>query len=200
MFETAMIAMVGTYGKLGLTAFMVVQTIIAIIPSEAVLMFAGAMGMGVIDVAIYGGGGLILGSIIAFFIARHGGRPVVVRIIGDKWTNKVDGWVTKHGMKAILATRLIPIIPFDLVSYVTGVTKMGFPSYLAATVVGAIPRCLFLAYAGSVAGGILTSLGTGLEVVFALGVAGIVAFMYMERKGYLDMVKDTIMEKVVERA
>lgn len=200
LFETALMVLIGTYGKLGLTAFMIIQTIIAIIPSEAVLMFAGAIGMDAFDVLMFGGLGLIIGAVIAFFIARHGGRPVVVRLVGEKWLNTVDAWVSRNGAKAIIVTRLIPIIPFDLISYVSGVTSMSFRSYFIATVIGAIPRCLFLAYAGNIAGGFLVSLGTGIEIVFVLGILGFVALVYLERKGYIDILKDTIIGRFFKKS
>lgn len=194
-----MIALVETYGKIGLAAVMVVQTIIAPIPSEALLMFAGAIGMNIFDVLIFGGSGLIIGSVIAFFIARRGGRSVVVKIIGEKWTDSVDAWVSKNGTKAILFTRLIPVIPFDLISYVSGVTSISFRDYFVATVVGAIPRCLFLAYAGSLVGGLLTSLGAGIEAVFIIGIVGITGILYLEKKGYIGNLENTIIGRVVKK-
>ena len=199
LFETALIALVETYGKIGLAAVMVVQTIIAPIPSEALLMFAGAIGMNVFDVLIFGGSGLVIGSVIAFFIARRGGRPVVVKIIGERWTDSVDAWVSKNGTKAILFTRLIPVIPFDLISYVSGVTSMSFRDYFVATVVGAIPRCLFLAYAGSLVGGLLVSLGAGIEAVFIIGIVGLTGILYLEKKGYIGNLENTIIGRVVKK-
>lgn len=198
LLETALVALVETYGKLGLTAVMVLQTIIAPIPSEALLMFAGAV-MNISDVLIFGGTGLIIGSVIAFFIARHGGRPIITKMIGKKWVNNVDVWVSKNGAKAILFTRLVPIIPFDLISYVSGVTSMSFREYFIATVIGAIPRCLFLAYAGSIAGGILGSLGLGIEILFTVGVVGFIVVLYLERKGYIGDLENTIIGKVIKR-
>jgi len=198
LFETALVALVGAYGKLALTAVMIIQTIIAPIPSEALLMFAGAV-MNIWDVLVFGGLGLIIGSVIAFYIARRGGRPIVTKMIGDKWTDNVDSWVSRNGTKAILFTRLIPVIPFDLISYVSGVTSMSFRDYFAATVIGAIPRCLVLAYAGSLAGGILASVGVGIEIVFAIGIVGIIALLYLERKGYIGNLENTIIGRVIKR-
>ncbi len=198
LFETALVALVETYGKLGLTAVMIVQTIIAPIPSEALLLFAGAV-MNIYDVLVFGGAGLIIGSVIAFFIAKRGGRPVVVKMIGEKWIDSVDTWVSKNGAKAILFTRLIPVIPFDLISYVSGVTSISFREYFITTVIGAIPRTLFLAYAGSLAGGLIVSLGAGIDIVFAVGIVGFIALAYLERKGYISNLENTIIGRVVKR-
>jgi uncharacterized membrane protein YdjX (TVP38/TMEM64 family) len=199
MFETAMVALVATYGTLGLAAMMFLQTVIAIIPSEAVLLFAGAMGMDVWDIALYGGAGLLAGSVFAFFVARRGGRPVVVKLLGERWTREVDSWITRNGTKAILATRLIPVVPFDMISYASGVTRMRFRDYFLATAVGIVPRCLFLAYAGSIAGGLLAAVGTGIEVVFVLGVGGFIVLVFLERKGYIGDLRNNIIGRLMRR-
>jgi len=198
LIQEVLISLVGAYGSIGLIAVMIFQTIVAFIPSEAVLVFAGAI-MNIFDVILYGGTGLILGSVIAFFIARYGGRPVVVKFIGEKWIDKIDRWIAKHGAKAILLSRVVPVIPFDLISYVSGITKLKFRSYFFATLIGAFPRCLFLAYAGSIAGGVLASLGVSLEIFFLIGVIGVVALMFMERKGYIDELKDIIIDKIMKK-
>ena len=193
-----MIALIESYGYIGLTAVMIIQTLIAPIPSEALLMFAGAV-MNPLDAVVFGGIGLIIGSVIAFFIARYGGRPIVVKMIGDKWTGNIDEWVSRNGAKSILFTRIVPIIPFDLISYVSGVTQISFKNYFVATVIGAIPRCLFLVYVGSFAGSILTSFGTSIEIVFAIGVVGFIGLVILERKGYIGNLEDTIIAKLLKK-
>ncbi|MFH1623198.1 MAG: VTT domain-containing protein [Candidatus Aenigmatarchaeota archaeon] len=198
MFDTALNFLVAMYGKPGLTLVMILQTIVAPIPSEAVLMFAGAIGMDIFDVMLYGGLGTIIGSAFAFFISRYGGRPVVAKLVGDKWIGRVDGWITRYGRKAIFFSRLVPVVPFDLISYTSGLTSMKFADYFIATSIGALPRCLFLAYVGSVAGGTMQSFGASLELIFVLGVSGFFAFAYMERKGYMDRLKDIIIGKLVK--
>jgi uncharacterized membrane protein YdjX (TVP38/TMEM64 family) len=198
LFETALISLVKSYGQLGLTLVMIVQTLIAPIPSEALIVFAGAV-MNLYDVLVFGGLGLIIGSAIAFLIARRGGRPLVVKIIGEKWTRLMDGWVSRNGTKAILLTRLVPVIPFDLVSYVSGITPMKFSNYLIATIIGAIPRTLFLAYVGSLLGGAFIALGGTLEIIFAVGIVGIMALAYLDSKGYMGQLENTILGKLVKR-
>ncbi len=158
-------------------------------------MFAGAL-LPLWDVVLFGGLGLVLGSIIAFFLARYGGRPIVVKMIGHDRIDDIDSWVSKNGTGAVLLTRIIPVVPFDLVSYISGVTPIKFKDYLAATVIGAIPRCLFLAYAGSVAGGILLYLGTGIELLFTLGVIGFFVLAYLEKRGYIRNFEKSIMGRI----
>jgi uncharacterized membrane protein YdjX (TVP38/TMEM64 family) len=198
LFETALVSLVESYGQIGLTLVMIVQTIIAPIPSEALLLFAGAV-MPLYDVLIFGGLGLIVGSIIAFNIAKRGGRPVVVNIIGEKWTNIMDDWMSRNGTKAILVTRIIPVVPFDLVSYVSGITPIKFRNYLIATVIGAIPRILFLAYVGSLLGSTFMVFGGTLEIMFVVAIGGFMGLAYLDRKGYLGRLENTILGRLVKR-
>ena len=198
MFETALVSLVQSYGQIGLTLVMIVQTLIAPIPSEALLVFAGAV-MNIYDVLLFGGSGLIIGSIIAYYIANRGGRPVVVKIIGEKWTKMMDRWVSKNGTKAILFTRVIPIIPFDLVSYVSGITPLRFHNYIIATIIGAIPRVLFLAYVGSLFGSVFVTLGWALEILFVLAITGFIFLAYLDRKGYIERLENTIIGRLVKK-
>jgi uncharacterized membrane protein YdjX (TVP38/TMEM64 family) len=198
LFDTALNFLVAEYGNVGLTLVMILQTIIAPIPSEAVLMFAGAIGMNIFDVMLYGGLGTIIGSAFAFLAARYWGRPLVSKLVGDKWIGRIDGWITRYGRKAIFVSRLVPVIPFDLISYTSGLTSMKFADYFIATAIGALPRCLFLAYIGTLAGDTLRMFGASLEIMFVLGFAGFFAFAYAERKGYVDRLKDTIIGGLVK--
>ena len=178
---------------------MILQTIIAPIPSEAMLMFAGAIGIKFFDIIIFGGLGLIIGAVIAFYIARIGGKPIIAKLIGDKWINRVDKWVKKHGIKAIIFTRLIPVIPFDLISYMSGVTSLDFKYYLLATIIGSFPRALMLAAIGVTAKEILDIIGLGLELTIVLGVIGFIILTYLDRKGYLGSFANKILEKVIKK-
>ncbi len=191
--------MIASYGQIGLLIVMVVQTIIAPIPSEVLLLFAGAIGISLIDVTIFGGSGLLIGAVIAFLIARYGGRSIVEKLLGKKWTVAIDTWVTENGGKAIFFTRLVPFIPFDLISYISGVTSLSFKSYFIATLLGAFPRCLMLAALGGVAGGFLIFLGLGIDLIMVIGMVSFVLLAYLERKGYLGTVEDGIIGRVIKK-
>jgi len=191
--------MIQAYGQFGLLIVMVIQTIIAPIPSEALIVFSGAIGIKIIDIVIFGGLGTIIGAILAFYIARIGGKPVITKLIGDKWINRIDGWVERKGTKAILFTRIVPIIPFDLISYMSGITKLKFRNYLFATVIGAFPRCLILALIGFSAKEVLSFIGVGLELTLMIGVIGFIILAYLDKKGYIDILSSSIIRKIINK-
>jgi len=191
--------MIQSYGQVGLLIVMIIQTIIAPIPSEALIVFSGAIGIKIMDIVIFGGLGTVIGATFAFYIARIGGKPIITKLIGDKWVNRVNGWVERKGTKAILFARLIPIIPFDLISYVSGITKLKFRNYFFATVIGAFPRCLILAIIGFSAKEILSFIGIGLEIIIMIGVAGFIILAYLDKKGYIDILSNSIIKKIINK-
>jgi len=199
MIEETLIHIIGTYGLFGLFFVMIVQTIIAPIPSEALLVFAGTLSLGIINIIIFGGTGMVIGAIIAFFIARWGREVIVRKLIGQKWVNRVDRWVEKNGTVAILVSRLVPVIPFDLISYVAGLTSLSFKSYLVATLLGAYPRTLMLAMIGSGVGTALRLLGFTFELIMWIGIVGIVLLILFDRLGYIDKLRDMILKKLIRK-
>ncbi len=199
LFEAFLQSMIQSYGSLGLMLVMILQTIIAPIPSEALLMFAGVIGISLFNVVVFGGLGLVIGSVIAFYIARLGGKPIVVKMIGEKWLNRVDRWIERNGTIAIFFTRLIPVIPFDLISYMTGITKLEFKYYFLATLLGAFPRSLMLAVIGISMKEVLALIGVSLELVFSIGILGFIILAYLDRKGYLSFLEYGIIRKIIKR-
>ncbi len=199
MFETLLNTMIQTYGQIGLLIVMIIQTLLAPIPSEPLIIFAGAIGIKIIDIVIFGGLGTIIGAIIAFFIARIGGKPIISKLIGNKWIDRLDGWIERKGTKVILFTRIIPIIPFDLISYMSGITKLKFRNYLFATVLGAFPRVLILGLIGFSVKEIFSFIGAGLEIILISGIIGFITLAYLDKKGYIDILGNSIIKKIIDK-
>jgi len=197
VIEEVLIYLINKYGLIGLFFVMILQTVIAPIPSEALLVFAGTLGLGIINILIFGGTGMLMGAVIAFFAARIGREVLVKKLVGERWINRVDKWVEKNGTVAILISRLIPVIPFDLISYVAGLTNLSFKSYFIATLLGAYPRTLMLAMIGSSFGSVLRLLGFTIELIMLVGVIGIIVFLILDKFGYITRFKDFVVGKLV---
>ncbi len=198
MFEGFIHYLLTTYGYIGLFLLMVLQTILVVIPSEAVIALSGTLGLEATKVILITVAGLLIGAIIAFFISRYFGRGVVIRLLGEEWIDEVDRWIEINGGKAILIARLVPLIPFDLVSYVSGLTKIDFKKYLLATIIGMFPRIIFLIYLGSTAKSILSIIGVGIDFILIFGTLGIIFLIYLDRKGHLSGVRSFVLKRVVK--
>ncbi|MEM5793407.1 MAG: VTT domain-containing protein [Candidatus Aenigmatarchaeota archaeon] len=198
MLEQIVNQIVQVYGPWGLFVAMIIQTIVAPISSEAVIMFSGALGIDIWKIVIFGGLGTIIGAILAFFIARKGGRPIVMKILGDEWIENLDAWVNQKGRTGILVTRLVPIIPFDLISYISGITSLKFIDYFIPTVLGVFPRMLILAFLGNRVGHIFRIIGFGMDLLIALGFVGFIVIIWLDRKGKIKWFKRFVFKRILK--
>ncbi|MBW3652459.1 MAG: TVP38/TMEM64 family protein [Actinobacteria bacterium] len=79
-----------------------------------------------------------LAATICFLIGRRLGREHVEQIAGKR-VARLDEWIARNGFAAVLYVRLIPLVPFNALNYVAGVSAVDLRSYVAATAVGIIP-------------------------------------------------------------
>jgi uncharacterized membrane protein YdjX (TVP38/TMEM64 family) len=174
------IAWMATYGSVGLVAAMIVSSVISPIPNEAILAFAG-MTMNPFNVAFFGALGSTIGGIICFYIARFGGRPLVGKFIKKETLTSVNEWFERRGSWAILLGRLIPFIPFDAVSYFSGLTDVKVSKFSFLTFIASVPRCLLYAYVGALIA------DYNLPVLAALCVSLLIIFLIFRFKNRLKL-------------
>jgi len=118
------------------------------IPSMGLTVIAGLMFgpfYGTLYVALGGGGS----SIVAFYLARGFGRQFVERLIKDKKKLlELDDKIETEGFKTILLLRLLNL-PWDLVSYSAGLSKMRFKDFYLASLLLLLPISFIYTYFGS---------------------------------------------------
>jgi uncharacterized membrane protein YdjX (TVP38/TMEM64 family) len=136
----------GAVGWLALTG-VAGLALLAPLPRTAVSLLAGY-------VAGFAGGLLLaftaslLGGLAAFGLGRHLGRDAVARRIGPRLA-RVDRALGDGGFLAVVAARLLPPVPFTVVSYGAGLTAVRWPPYLAGTAVGIAPGTAFYVAVGA---------------------------------------------------
>lgn len=103
-----------------------------------VLTVAGGLAFGMLWGTVLSLVGATTGATIAFFVSRFLGRDFVGRILMGRY-KALDDRIAEHGFEVILFLRLIPLVPFDALDYIAGVSKISFRNYIPATVLGIIP-------------------------------------------------------------
>lgn len=137
----------GVFNPIIIILAMIFQALIAPIPSSAIAIGSGAL-CGVFRGAIYVWIGGIIGASMCFFISKRYGRSYVKKKFNFEKIKKIDDSITRYGFYAILVARLIPLISFDIVSYVAGLTSIGFRRFFVATMFGMIPGTMFYTWLG----------------------------------------------------
>jgi uncharacterized membrane protein YdjX (TVP38/TMEM64 family) len=157
--------LVDGYGVFGPLLFIVVGAVLScsffpgpLIAGAAGLLFGTALGT---PVAIAEG---TTAAALAFTLSRHGARQVVEEREGDR-VRRWREWVDRRGFVAVLYARIAPGMPFTVVNYAAGLTRLPLVVFLGATAIGIAPR----AFAYAALGGSLDDLGRP-EALVAIGV------------------------------
>lgn len=171
----------GAMGPVAVVALMTIAIVISPIPSAPIALAAGA-AYGPIWGSLYVLAGAELGALIAFAIARMVGGDVLRRWFGENLSLSLLG--SQNNLMAIVfASRLLPFISFDLVSYAAGLTPLTWLRFAIATVAGIIPASFILAYFGDeIASGEGERIAYSIIALGALTLVPVVARLVMRRR------------------
>ncbi|OYD06169.1 TVP38/TMEM64 family protein [Paludifilum halophilum] len=102
------------------------------------LTLSGGMAFGPWWGTLYDLIGASLGAYLAFGLARSLGREAIQQWWGKR-LQMLNIHVETYGFRAVLFLRLLPMVPFDAISYSSGLSKIRFRDFAWATTLGMIP-------------------------------------------------------------
>lgn len=142
----ALAAAGGRWAPLAFIAVIALAVVVSQLPGVPLTIAAGALwGPG--PATLYAVTGSFLGGMIAYGIGRSLGRGAMLAMTGrvvvfeERGTRSV-GW-------ALMISRALPIVSFDVVSYAAGVSGLNVRVYAVATLIGMIPSTALLATLGA---------------------------------------------------
>jgi membrane protein DedA with SNARE-associated domain len=142
-------------GYVGVFLLMTLESMVAPVPSELVMPFAGFLiftgEFGVVPVLVASTLGSIVGSLLSYGMGMLG-KPVVLRygrylllnVHHLEWTEQ---FFLRHGGKTIFISRFIPVVR-HLISIPAGLARMPLIPFILYTAVGATMWNMFLTYLG----------------------------------------------------
>lgn len=137
----------GLWAPIASIALTVIQSLVPFVPG-LIITITNAWIFGWQYGAFYSWIGALLGAMLDFCVARWYGRLVVEKIVNSKYLNLIDKFLRKHGLLAVMMTRLTPIIPFKVVSYGAGLTYMSPWQFVSATAIGQAPAIILYSILG----------------------------------------------------
>lgn len=181
---TAWVAEQGVWGPVVFIAGYAVATVL-LVPGSLLTLAAGAV-FGVAAGVAYVFAGAVLGATLAFLVARHLARGAVERrIAADPRFERIDAAVARDGRKIVFLLRLSPVLPFNLLNYALGLTRVRLADYVVASL-GMLPGTLLYVYSGrvaadaaSLAGGAGGGRSAGEYAVLVLGLVATVIVTLM---------------------
>lgn len=173
----------GPLGPLVFIAVMAVSVLFAPVPNAPVFVAAG-LAWGPVLGTVYSLIGLMLGSTAAFWVARRLGRRFLPRLIGSRNADRIDSVADSMGGRVVFAARMLPVLNFDWLSYVAGVTSIRFGTFALASVLGMIVPTAAAVVAGD---------GLGRDIRITAGALGAwlgtvllsALYYYWRRRRYL---------------
>jgi uncharacterized membrane protein YdjX (TVP38/TMEM64 family) len=174
------LAHIQSFGPAAPIAFIAIYAfaVVALIPAS-LLTIAGGAVFGLIRGVIYALVGATLGSTAAFLIGRYAARRLVAtRLAEMPRFLAIEQAVSARGRRIVFLLRLSPVVPFNFLNYVLGLTTISVWDFVIASL-GTVPGAFVYAYAGKVTGEALAFAGQAQvpknASYYAVLVAGLVA-------------------------
>ena len=137
----------GAGGALVLVGLMLVHAVLPF-PSEFVNAAAGFVyGFWLALPLVLAG--WTVSALATYAIGRGAARPLLMRLAGEERLEEGARVIERGGRTALLAARLIPIVPYSLVGYVAGAAHVPLWRFTWTTFVGSIPLCAAVVYLGN---------------------------------------------------
>ncbi|MXX60366.1 MAG: TVP38/TMEM64 family protein [Holophagales bacterium] len=158
-------AWVDSLGVWGPIVFVLGYTVatVAFIPGSLLTLAGGAI-FGLAEGTALVFVGASLGATAAFLASRYLVRGAIEkRVAAEPRFAAIDRAVGREGFKIVLLLRLTPIVPFVLLNYALGLTRVSLGDYVRAFI-GMFPATLLYVYYGKVIGDVAEiAAGTGDE-------------------------------------
>lgn len=141
-----------SYGNISILIFIlfqVVQVVVAAIPGELVQV-AGGYVYGILFGTVYSAAGIFLGSMAAFFFARIFGYRLVKNLMPKGSLEKFEFLLNgKRADVALFILFLIPGLPKDVLTYISGFTPIDPYRFFLITLVARLPGIFASALIGA---------------------------------------------------
>ena len=150
------VAVIASTGYVGVALLMAIESACIPLPSEIIMPFAGYLvSIGKLNiwwVATAGAVGCNLGSILAYEVAKRGGRPFVARygryvLITLDDLDRAERFFDRFGTIAVLIGRMLPVVR-SFIAFPAGLARMNLVKFHVYTFIGSWPFCYILAVVG----------------------------------------------------
>lgn len=172
-------------GVWGMGAFVLIYAVATVLflPGSLFTMSAGALYGPVWGTAL-SLIGATLGATLAFWVSRYIlGHWVQRRVEGKR--KQLLARVDEEGWRVVALLRLVPLVPFNVLNYLLGITSIGTMTYAMTSLVCMLPGSFVYAYLGhagaQVAAGERQALMSVLIALGAFALLGFVVSLYRRR-------------------
>jgi uncharacterized membrane protein YdjX (TVP38/TMEM64 family) len=147
------------------------------LPGAVALTLVSGFLFGVVEGVVYVNVAAITGSALAFLSSRY----LIGRWIQERFAlqlRRFNREIESHGRNYLLFLRIVPLFPFFVVNYLSGITNISLGKFVWTTSLGLLPGSVLYAYAGRKLGEIARAQDLfSFEVVAAFFLLGLFALL-----------------------
>lgn len=169
-----LILSLGFWGRLAFVFIQFLQVTFLPIPST-ISTLAGVLIYGPLQAALLSLAGIMLGSVLAFWLGRAFGKKLVVFMVGkescEKWTKFLS-----NAKYSFFVMMLLPIFPDDVLCLVAGLTDMSWTFFVVTNLISRPIGIFLTCYLGS--GTLIPYHGWGL-VAWGFIVVGVAIVLWL---------------------
>lgn len=138
-----------SFGNLAILVYIIAYALntISILPPIAPLSLTAGFAFGAVWGALYLMLGAMIGTSATFMISRYFGRSLIDKILRGK-LKRLDEKLSERGFMTVLFFRVIPLVPYEVLNYASGLSSIKFRDYFLATILGLIPGVVIAAFFG----------------------------------------------------
>jgi uncharacterized membrane protein YdjX (TVP38/TMEM64 family) len=137
----------GAAGPLLILALTLLHTVV-FFPAEIVDAAAG-FAYGFLPGMALVMSGWLLSGLVCYAIGHRIARPLLDRWFGAARFERTEATIERGGATLLIAIRLLPIVPFSLVSYAAGAARVPLWRYAWTTAIGYLPITAIAVYFGT---------------------------------------------------
>ncbi len=180
-----LVQIISDTGAWGMVVYVLIQVLqVVILPLPAVVCYVpGAIIWGAPMATLLASVGVIIGSVISYFIGRIWGKKAVIWIAGKETTEKYSSYFGKRGKGIFVIMQILPFFPDDILCMIAGLTSMNFVFFIV--VMCTVRPAIISVYCFLGSGDIIPFSGWGIYVwiaIFAVCIAlAVISFKYQDK-------------------
>lgn len=179
---TELIRGLGGWGYFVYFLVQVLQVVVLPLPA-AVCYIPGSLIWGPLISTLVASAGVIVGSVVAYYIGKLCGKPAIIWIAGRETVEKYTKILSKRGKVLFVIMQILPFFPDDVICMIAGLTGMNFIFFTVSVVL--VRPLIIAAYCYLGSGTVIPFSGWGIPVwiaVFAVCIAlAVLSFKYQDR-------------------
>jgi uncharacterized membrane protein YdjX (TVP38/TMEM64 family) len=113
-----------------------------IVTATAAYVYGFGPGLGLVVA------GWLASALLSYALGRSVGQPLLRAVLGHRFVS-LERAMARGGTSLLLSGRLIPVVPFALLGYAAGATRVSIWRFSWTTVIGYLPLTIAVAYLGS---------------------------------------------------